>query len=75
MSEMVERVKRAIQQVRPFPEGDKLATAMAIAAIEAMREPTNRMCVLATDYLCDLEAHWVEPDHVWRDMIDEALKD
>jgi hypothetical protein len=40
---------------------------MARAAIEAMREPTDRMCAVANGI------HF--PDKVWRSMIQEALEE
>jgi hypothetical protein len=71
MSEMVERVAKAIQEkchergYKGCPE--PLITHVAAAAIEAMREPTEHMIV---------EGKRLEdrPRKVWQAMIDEALR-
>ena len=72
MSEMVERVAKALaREYDRDPEtdnvglGTQLSTAMARAAIAAMREPTEAM----------LYAGWQEDSSIWRAMIDAALKD
>lgn len=84
MSEMVERIARAILAV-DYPEdagsdleemwwerrGDAYL-AYARAALEAMREPTEQMAQagLSPTYI------WVDEtaEPIWRRMIDEALK-
>lgn len=76
MSEMVRRVKAAILLAEGHQEWDELAphweetyTAMARAAIEAMREPTEAMDRAGAIY-SDCNA----ATRVWQVMIDEALK-
>jgi len=73
MSEMVERVAEAIRAVNSDTIGltyTELTTAMARAAIAAMREPTQAMIDA-----CDLDIHTEGTIvGVWDDMIDEALK-
>lgn len=80
MSEMVERVARAIATAQWGAENatdeawrelcdDYDLWAEARAAIEAMREPTKQM-VEAADYYFDRGS----PVVPWQDMIDEALK-
>lgn len=63
MSEMVERVARAIKDAEQMHWND-----MARAAIEAMREPTAKMVVIADSSLRPISPR------IWRAMIDEALK-
>lgn len=71
MSEMVERVKGAIQEHWVWADGDLLGPTdeqietVARAAIAAMREPTDKM-VSAMDFFGRREN--------WRAAIDEALK-
>lgn len=93
MSEMIERVARAIcivagrqpDQIHSPAIGVELPwwriyEHQAVAAIEAMREPTEAMCHAEAEdtmgsrrplgeYLDDYDAAGV-----WRGMIDEALK-
>lgn len=80
MSEMVERVARAIQHMHDTgPKEHYLAFARA--AIEAMREPTPEMYSAAAyaDWLAGDDAHRQHKIHApmdakWRAMIDAALK-
>lgn len=76
MSEMVERVAKAIEA-----EVDKLNDVrniqgfyeeIARAAIAAMREPTDGMVETAFSLLPDRDP-W--PIAVWRAMIDESLRE
>ena len=67
MSEMIERVARAIaEQMFDYPDGDKSFHNEARAAIAAMREPTEAMQIAAihTDGQCIV---------MWQAMIDAAL--
>lgn len=78
MSEMVERVARAIsaehirldgmtwEQCHPKYQEDR--RRMARAAIAAMREPTQAMI------LGDNKHDDYDPKYVWQLMIDEALR-
>jgi hypothetical protein len=72
-SEMIERVAKVLQdfKVEP-PEGPVPWDKVAIAAIEAMREPTEEMC-FAPD-MSGFDAHDMSTKHIWQDMIDAALK-
>jgi hypothetical protein len=66
MSEMVERVARAIAYSETAdPEMWSAFVEVASAAIEAMREPTEAMVERAVS---------IKNDYGWRSMIDEALK-
>jgi hypothetical protein len=77
MSEMVERVARAIEtKLDGFGTGHYLGhedlQVIARAAIEAMREPTQ--------FMLDDEAVWAnslgeDALNTWRSMIDAALND
>lgn len=80
MSEMIERVARAIEEVVGCPDnsnGDFLKVA-ARAAIEAMREPTETMSRVAERPGDNAEgspgsiAYW-QADGIWKNMIDAAL--
>lgn len=85
MSEMVERVARAIADadMEDYEGREALYNAFARAAIEAMREPTNNMRGIGFD-----EAYeHIEPSpygpvvhakigqKVWQAMIDAALRE
>ena len=87
MSEMIERVARAIfTEANAASSGygewctDDMANAAARAAIEAMREPTEAM-IDAGDDICPIargtESHkmsgGVVPEDYWRAMIDAVL--
>lgn len=77
MSEMVERVARAIEIVTP--DGiSPVSELMARAAIEAMREPTEIMKAKgyqAPGALFGLNASiWDAAACCWRAMIEEALR-
>lgn len=77
MSEMADRVKGAMVLAArahnmPFALSDADASALARAAIEAMREPTDAMCrANSEDGGAGADEH-VRQD--WRAMIDAALK-
>ena len=64
MSEMIERLARAIEAESNYVISQHHAKALARVAIEAMREPTEAM--LST-------SGYQDADEVWRDMIDAAL--
>jgi hypothetical protein len=78
MSEMVERVARAIHDARwsgtePGPmEGTdyEYAHRLATAAIEAMREPTEAMLGGFASYIDGRGTAEI----IWDDMIEQALK-
>lgn len=74
MSEMVERVARAIVARRNLPEGSEINwdafIADARAAITAMSEPTKKMCMNgANDMVSEINVR-----NIWRDMVEESLK-
>lgn len=69
MSEMIKRVAIAI---RLRDTTDELA--MARAAIEAMREPTDDMASAGGSELPDYDAGDDDAVDCWKRMIDEALK-
>ena len=80
MSEMIERVAKAIHHYRPnrvepwercVESYKKELRMQAKAAIEAMREPTNKM---VKPYI---DAYYRDEDMktAWREMIDAALKE
>lgn len=74
MSEMVERVARAIEATyEQF--ADPTPAQRARAAIEAMREPTGEMCQAAM-LTAVRENKGIEyaPSQGWQAMIDECLK-
>lgn len=72
MSEMVERVARAIEAKSNFAISQHHAKALARAVIEAMREPTGeqRAAVRAIP-----TGNWEIARDYWRTMIDAALKE
>ena len=84
MSEMVERVARAIEQRASERQDLNAWRDYARAAIEAMREPTDAMARKA-DGLTDLvgpyeeantpEARQDEFKCAWRAMIDKAIQE
>jgi hypothetical protein len=72
MTEMLDRVAWALRQTQATlsnPEAD----ALARAAIEAMREPTEMMVNEGAAELRAGDLTRSTPPHVWRAMIDEAL--
>lgn len=74
MSEMVERVAKAIVEVNGNTEGltfSELSRAMARAAIESMREPSEAMLAAFNDH-CD-EGGCCLVKTGYRAMIDAAL--
>lgn len=80
MSEMVERVAKAMDEKRIDLINQPIARIwrdLAQAAIEAMRLPTEGMIIAAGGRCINLEYAddpSYEPQIVWEDMIDEALK-
>lgn len=66
MSEMINRVAKALDAIEIKGGGLPSHEEYARAAIEAMREPTDNMCAVANGI------HF--PDNVWRAMIQEALE-
>lgn len=86
MSEMVERVARAILASHDYskndgkeggfeslsPEWQEVLLANARAAIEAMRWPTDAMFTIGSNRLNDDGDY--DAEDVWFGMIDEALK-
>jgi hypothetical protein len=76
MSEMVERVARAIEAKSDYVISQHHAKALARAAIEAMREPTAAMIEAEPDD----DGEFNKTNSVaharafWQAMIDEALK-
>ena len=74
MSEMVERVARAIissaSSYAGYEANSDYWDSLARAAIEAMREPTEAMVNAAPD----LRGVDFYPTDVWRAMIEAALK-
>ena len=88
MTSMVERVARAIAEAEgfhlpndmslPYAEGSRIGKSMAKAraAIEAMREPTDDMREAFHKDLGAWLNHAIEDDdHLWKAMIDAALKE
>lgn len=81
---MIERVARAICEERgegwDASNEDERASwrETAVAAIEAMREPTEGMCWLgqtALDEECEPSMMGPAPAPIWRAMIDAALSE
>jgi hypothetical protein len=70
MSEMVERVARAIDKAMQ-EQHDPTPGYLARAAIEAMREPTIDMLRVAD---VPVGGDYLSPKECWRGMIDAALK-
>lgn len=87
MSEMTERVAAAIRETigtrhQSLPEGgwDGLMKLAAVAAIEAMRKPTNKMIDAGAGNLGDLDVDFAPHSETrrgareaWRDMVSAAL--
>lgn len=79
---MIEKVARAMFKA-DFPDSEWRPTEdgymrMARAAIEAMREPTNIMCLAALrfeDEDGDGKVDWPMAQKTWRAMIDAALNE
>lgn len=83
MSEMVERVGRALAKQEGYAYDPEPYDARARAAIEAMREPTEAMWDAAEEHnsggggIMDdgsLERNVYDLEKVWPAMIDAALK-
>lgn len=70
MSEMVERVAKAIEDADIENGCDYIG--MARAAIAAMREPTSGM--ISASAKCNIEPEMMLHKQRWKAMIDEALK-
>lgn len=86
MSEIVDRVAQSLclgmyghtQYSKLHADSKEELRISARAAIEAMREPTEAMVRAAGGPCVNLERAdnpLYEPQLVWEDMIDEALKD
>jgi hypothetical protein len=82
MSEMIERVARALDECHdpsswhPYDFWDHdFALELARAAIEAMREPTDAMKQAGDDFSGNLAiTHDASGEGTWQAMIDAALK-
>jgi hypothetical protein len=77
MSEMIERVARAIEEASVVdwlaqPDYALKMRNCAIAAIKAMREPTEDM--VEGSFLLQEPEHCEERKAIYQAMIDEALK-
>lgn len=76
MSEMIERVAKAMAKADADNTAWKLYVREARTAIEAMREPTDEMCqaYLDKDFAeADTWGSYAGPIQRWRAMIDAAL--
>jgi len=84
MSEMIDKVAEALWKKRIgnsldiewdnlFPRTKQMYIDEAKAAIEAMREPTEKM-YKAASYILTAQSGVYGPDDIWASMIDEALK-
>jgi hypothetical protein len=83
MSEMIERVAKVIAEEinggkfddNRWYNDDQREVHMrrAKVAIEAMREPTEKM-YKAASYILTAQSGVYGPDDIWASMIDEALK-
>lgn len=75
MSEMIERVSKAILEC---PNASDYETLVAKRAIEAMREPTDAMMLAAEKAEPQLECFLAKEESpsylIWQAMIDETLK-
>jgi hypothetical protein len=74
MSEMVERVERAIENATSDMEGSPMPSHLARVAIEAMREPTAEMVKHVEKHPGLLGYGDDGFDWIWSTMIDAALK-
>jgi hypothetical protein len=82
MSEMVDRVARAIRKEMKdigyvgigLISADQLCGALAETAIEAMRTPTDRMCNSGAAKWDDDWCTETNALNMWQGMVDEALK-
>lgn len=77
MSEMVDKVAWAMREVSEFTFDD--CVPLARAAIEAMREPTDKMATVGFNIETDRYARYYPQedkcaDECWRAMIDEVLR-
>lgn len=75
MSEMIDRVARALKDQAGEDHALPSWAVMARAAIEAMREPTPNM-ISAGANACRFQSDWPETAvaNAWPDMIEAALK-
>jgi len=78
MTDMIERVAKAVKRCNVFPLGDlreylsnEDAITIARAAIEAMREPSEEM----VDQCMDMGIHAMTQKAVWEKMLDAALEE
>jgi hypothetical protein len=79
MSEMVERIAKAICAGDAWPRQADIARTLARAALEAMREPTNAMIAAIENkaeerYQAAPDMQRFYGDDLWRAGIDEAVK-
>lgn len=71
MSEMIERVVEAIRECDYALTGGEART-YAIAAIKAMREPTDEMFEVGEQAMYDAAPDW-KVNASWRAMVEAAL--
>lgn len=76
MTDMIERVARALAKADPCGDPDWDYTEEAIAAIKAMREPTDEMVNIGEH--CADGCYKIDPcgkgaEHIFITMIDAAL--
>lgn len=77
MSEMVERVAKAIGAEIPINAAPDVWIGVARAAIEAMWEPTEAMVIAGAETIDERlpnDQAFRQIRHIWPDMIDEALR-
>jgi len=83
MNEMIERVAKAIAKSNGIKNLDDMRLGVplwqcfdkqALAAIKAMREPTDAMVTAGDTTFADYEG-WGPPRETWPRMIDAALSD
>lgn len=73
MTEMVDRMARAIFRIAPHEAVPRAAREAAQRGIAVMREPTAAMMAVGTD--ADFEGQDTNAIAVWLAMIDAALKE
>ena len=83
MSEMIERVARAMCAHGGFDADDRMANdgarwtyyvPLVVASIKAMREPTEAMIEKGSDARKPGNSRWGNSHGSWKAMIDEAMK-
>lgn len=74
MSEMIERVGRVIADAEGYAYAPHPYDKYAIAAIAAMREPTEAMIESGSDGRQPGNSRWGNTTKTWKAMIDEAMK-